>query len=243
MLAHRGYPLLHSPPPHTACFRFLKVSLSPFRLRVVERHFESNLFWLAKNRFKPTQARLRLLIGSGPRCGPTINNRPPGFSPKQVQVWLLSQLNRQMFSSLRKVIWNPSLIIINADQSLNCIFFHQVATAVNGATENSLVIVDEVAKGTAMLLLLKKRYKQRHTKYCFTNGSWHCPQRCMFFLCSLVQIDGLTLLTATLRHWVRKGTNCPKMLVSTHFHSLVKQKLLPQTPLATYQVYWSPQEL
>lgn len=31
--------------------------------------------------------------------------------------------------------------------------FHQVATAVNGATENSLVIVDEFGKGTATVLL------------------------------------------------------------------------------------------
>ena len=115
--------------------------------------------------------------------------------------------------------------------------FHQVATAVNGAAENSLVIVDEFGKGTATVLLLKKRYKQRDTMYCFTYGCWHCLQRCMFFLCSLVQIDGLSLLAATLRHWLRKGTNCPKILVSTHFHSLVKQKLLPQTPLVTYQVY------
>jgi len=30
--------------------------------------------------------------------------------------------------------------------------FHQVATAVNGATENSLVIVDEFGKGTATVL-------------------------------------------------------------------------------------------
>ncbi|XP_078354214.1 mutS protein homolog 5-like isoform X2 [Oculina patagonica] len=75
---------------------------------------------------------------------------------------------------------------------------NQVATAVNGATENSLVIVDEFGKGTAT-------------------------------------IDGLSLLTATLRHWLRRGTNCPKILVSTHFHSLVKQKLLPQTSLVTYQ--------
>lgn len=49
--------------------------------------------------------------------------------------------------------------------------FHQVATAVNGATENSLVIVDEFGKGTATVRLLKQRYKQRDTKYCFTNGA------------------------------------------------------------------------
>lgn len=55
------------------------------------------------------------------------------------------------------------------------------------------------------------------------------------FMIDLNQIDGLSLLTATLRHWLRQGSSCPKLLVSTHFHSLVKQKLLPQTPLVTYQ--------
>ena len=32
--------------------------------------------------------------------------------------------------------------------------FHQVATAVNGATDNSLVIIDEFGKGTATVLSL-----------------------------------------------------------------------------------------
>lgn len=48
--------------------------------------------------------------------------------------------------------------------------FHQVATAVNGATDNSLVLIDEFGKGTATVLSLKQCYKQRDTKYCFTSG-------------------------------------------------------------------------
>ena len=35
-----------------------------------------------------------------------------------------------------------------------CMLFHQVATAVNGATDNSLVIIDEFGKGTATVLSL-----------------------------------------------------------------------------------------
>jgi DNA mismatch repair protein MSH5 len=47
--------------------------------------------------------------------------------------------------------------------------------------------------------------------------------------------DGLSLLTATLRHWVRKEEACPFVLVSTHFHSLMHQTLLPDSSLIHYQ--------
>ena len=88
-------------------------------------------------------------------------------------------------------VWSSSFVIGKSSQHVEkpinvfCMLFHQVATAVNGATDNSLVIIDEFGKGTATVLSLKQRYKQRDTKYCFTSGCWQCPQRCMFFLCSL----------------------------------------------------------
>ncbi|XP_073227555.1 mutS protein homolog 5-like isoform X2 [Porites lutea] len=82
---------------------------------------------------------------------------------------------------------------------------NQVATAVHGATENSLVIIDEFGKGTAT-------------------------------------IDGLSLLSATLRYWLARGPSCPKILVSTHFHGLVRQKLLPQSTLVQYQTMEVMQE-
>ncbi|XP_065905616.1 mutS protein homolog 5-like [Dysidea avara] len=49
-------------------------------------------------------------------------------------------------------------------------------------------------------------------------------------------VDGLSLLVASLRHWVSKGTQCPAVLVSTHFHSVTQQKLLPTTSLLQYQM-------
>ncbi|KAK2556631.1 MutS protein-like protein 5 [Acropora cervicornis] len=82
---------------------------------------------------------------------------------------------------------------------------NQVATAVQGATENSLVIIDEFGKGTAT-------------------------------------IDGLSLLSATLRHWLARGSGCPKILVSTHFHGLIRQNLLPQSSLINYQTMQVIQE-
>ncbi|XP_031553158.1 mutS protein homolog 5-like [Actinia tenebrosa] len=74
----------------------------------------------------------------------------------------------------------------------------QVATAVQGATEHSLVIIDEFGKGTAT-------------------------------------VDGLSLLCATLKHWLAFNERCPRIFVSTHFHSLIRQKLLPDTAILKYQ--------
>ncbi|XP_035829807.1 mutS protein homolog 5 [Aplysia californica] len=41
--------------------------------------------------------------------------------------------------------------------------------------------------------------------------------------------DGLSLLTAVLKFWVDKGPDCPRALVSTHFHGIVQHSLLPRT--------------
>jgi DNA mismatch repair protein MSH5 len=49
-------------------------------------------------------------------------------------------------------------------------------------------------------------------------------------------VDGLSLLCASLKHWLRMEKQCPKLLVSTHFHSLIQQQLLPSSPLLQYQV-------
>ncbi|XP_046851108.1 mutS protein homolog 5-like [Xenia sp. Carnegie-2017] len=49
-------------------------------------------------------------------------------------------------------------------------------------------------------------------------------------------VDGLSLLTACLNHWLSsQSQHCPKVLVSTHFHSIIQQKLLPLTPLVDFQ--------
>ncbi|XP_032221965.2 mutS protein homolog 5 isoform X2 [Nematostella vectensis] len=75
---------------------------------------------------------------------------------------------------------------------------NQVASAIQSATDKSLVLIDEFGKGTAT-------------------------------------VDGLSLLCATLRHWLASSSKCPKTLVSTHFHSLIRQKLLPDIPILRFQ--------
>jgi DNA mismatch repair protein MSH5 len=86
---------------------------------------------------------------------------------------------------------------VSVQQSAFLIDVNQVSTAVQCATSNSLILLDEFGKGTAT-------------------------------------VDGLSLLTSVLRHWLRKGEECPNVLVSTHFHSIIKQSLLPNTRLIEY---------
>ncbi|KAK2880744.1 hypothetical protein QQF64_008965 [Cirrhinus molitorella] len=44
-------------------------------------------------------------------------------------------------------------------------------------------------------------------------------------------VDGLSLLTACLNHWLRRGPQCPHLLTSTCFHSLIQMGLIVESPL------------
>lgn len=43
------------------------------------------------------------------------------------------------------------------------------------------------------------------------------------------EVDGLSLLAACLSHLVRKGSDCPHVVLSTHFHRLIE--LMEDSPL------------
>lgn len=47
-------------------------------------------------------------------------------------------------------------------------------------------------------------------------------------------VDGLSLLAAVLRYWIRQASQGPHIFVATNFHSLMQLKLLPDTPLVQY---------
>ncbi|XP_066299080.1 mutS protein homolog 5-like [Branchiostoma lanceolatum] len=49
-------------------------------------------------------------------------------------------------------------------------------------------------------------------------------------------VDGISLMTASLGHLLSRGAACPLTIVSTHFHGLVKQNLLPPSHHLTYQM-------
>ncbi|XP_064626771.1 mutS protein homolog 5-like [Lineus longissimus] len=49
-------------------------------------------------------------------------------------------------------------------------------------------------------------------------------------------VDGLALMAACLRHWLQDGVGCPHTFVSTHFHGLVQQQLLPRSDQVRYQM-------
>ena len=57
-------------------------------------------------------------------------------------------------------------------------------------------------------------------------------QRNQFFQ----QEDGLSLLASVLHHWLCDETKCPRVLVSTHFHGLIRYNLLPESNLVYFQV-------
>lgn len=47
-------------------------------------------------------------------------------------------------------------------------------------------------------------------------------------------VDGLSLLAASITEFLNRGTDCPHLLISTHFHTLMS--LIPQSPLVKSQV-------
>ena len=51
-------------------------------------------------------------------------------------------------------------------------------------------------------------------------------------------VDGLALLSASIQNFLDRGENCPHILISTHFHSLLN--LIPHSPLIKLQVNLNP---
>ncbi|XP_073674425.1 mutS protein homolog 5 [Garra rufa] len=48
-------------------------------------------------------------------------------------------------------------------------------------------------------------------------------------------VDGLSLLTACLNHWLCRGPQCPHLLTSTCFHSLIQMGLISESPMLALQ--------
>ncbi|XP_075921192.1 mutS protein homolog 5 isoform X2 [Petromyzon marinus] len=94
---------------------------------------------------------------------------------------------------------------ISTGSSTFLVDLNQMGSSITGATEASLVLVDEFGKGTNA-------------------------------------VDGLVLLAAVLRHWLSQGERCPHVMVSTHFHRLLQEKLLPESPLISLQTFETVQE-
>ena len=131
----------------------------------------------------------------------------------------------------------------------------QVSVAVHNATAQSLVLMDEFGKGTATVSNITLSHSHSHSLSLSLSLSL-CPSiSFIILLCTLymynhvhflllivdfvffpflLQVDGLSLLVATLHHWLARGDHCPSVFVSTHFHSVIQQKLLPNTQLIEY---------
>ncbi|XP_070564390.1 mutS protein homolog 5-like isoform X2 [Ptychodera flava] len=48
-------------------------------------------------------------------------------------------------------------------------------------------------------------------------------------------VDGIALLYGCLQHWLGEAYNCPHIMVSSHFHSILHQHMLTQSPLLKFQ--------
>ncbi|XP_030852614.1 mutS protein homolog 5-like [Strongylocentrotus purpuratus] len=48
-------------------------------------------------------------------------------------------------------------------------------------------------------------------------------------------VDGLSLLVACIKHWEGRGSDCPNLMVSTHFHAIVREGLLPASKQLSYK--------
>lgn len=59
----------------------------------------------------------------------------------------------------------------------------------------------------------------------------YCMNEILWF-----QIDGVSLLCGSIRHWLEQGDQCPHVFVSTHFHGIIHQHLLPKSPGIKYLV-------
>ncbi len=46
--------------------------------------------------------------------------------------------------------------------------------------------------------------------------------------------SGLALLAACLQHFLSRGSKCPHLFISTHFHRIIN--MLPNSPLCSFQV-------
>ena len=52
-----------------------------------------------------------------------------------------------------------------------------------------------------------------------------------------LQVDGLSLLAASISHWLRKApVDVPHILLATNFHSLLQLGLLPSSVLLSFLV-------
>ncbi|XP_060592976.1 mutS protein homolog 5-like [Ruditapes philippinarum] len=47
-------------------------------------------------------------------------------------------------------------------------------------------------------------------------------------------VDGLSLLCSCLKHWIDQGSRSPHIFLSTHYHGIIQQSLIPRVPNVKY---------
>lgn len=82
---------------------------------------------------------------------------------------------------------------------------NQVSFALRNCTSRSLILLDEFGKGTVA-----------------TGWSVFENPKITF----LTSLDGAGLFCGVLNHLLRRGKDCPKVLVASHFHDVFRKELL-----------------
>jgi DNA mismatch repair protein MSH5 len=106
-------------------------------------------------------------------------------------------------------------------QSAFLIDLNQVSLALRNSTARSLILLDEFGKGTAAA-----------GSCCYLPCSRSCLSNRLVFvvLCktfsfqcgwgSIGTPDGAGIFAGVLQHLLSRGTDCPKVIATTHFHEL-----------------------
>jgi hypothetical protein len=108
---------------------------------------------------------------------------------------------------------------------------NQVSLALRNSTPRSLILLDEFGKGTLPTGSLTfsevssnanqpNRLVLRFcpSSFCYTLVACAC-------VCSL-PTDGAGILCGVLKHFLNRKDQCPKILVTTHFHEIFREDLL-----------------
>lgn len=99
-------------------------------------------------------------------------------------------------------------------QSSFAIDLNQISFALRNCTSRSLLIIDELGSSLSPLLILDFSLIQRT----FSSARGRFGK-------GTITTDGAGLLAATIMHLLKRGKECPKTLVMTHFQYALSYNL------------------
>ncbi len=93
---------------------------------------------------------------------------------------------------------------------------NQVSLAIRNSTAQSLILLDEFGKGTAATGWY---LSVSNTKTCLGKTKRHNSHH-FYLVSAFIRTDGAGLFAGILKHLLARGSDCPKVIATTHFHEL-----------------------